>query len=74
MADHFQRDVEGDTYDGKGGPVKTTTNESTGVGVMDPLHDVARVVDHRAERALARKFDFRLLPVLALMCRSPGAP
>lgn len=29
--------------------------------------DTAWVVDHHAERALCRKFDFRLLPVLALM-------
>jgi hypothetical protein len=27
----------------------------------------AYVVDHHAERALCRKFDYRLLPVLALM-------
>jgi hypothetical protein len=27
----------------------------------------AYIVDHHAERALCRKFDFRLLPVLALM-------
>jgi hypothetical protein len=27
----------------------------------------AWIVDHHAERALCRKFDFRLLPVLALM-------
>ncbi|OJJ42827.1 hypothetical protein ASPZODRAFT_76139 [Penicilliopsis zonata CBS 506.65] len=29
--------------------------------------EVARVVDHQAERALCRKFDLRLLPVLAVM-------
>jgi hypothetical protein len=34
----------------------------------DPNHATARVVDHKAERALCRKFDFRLLPVLSLMC------
>jgi hypothetical protein len=33
------------------------------------LGETARIVDHEAERALCRKFDFRLLPVLALMCR-----
>ncbi|KAJ5787898.1 hypothetical protein N7457_002888 [Penicillium paradoxum] len=33
-------------------------------GVMD---DVTRVVDHKAERRLCRKFDFRLLPILAIM-------
>lgn len=31
------------------------------------IHDVARVIDHKAERALCRKFDIRLMPVLALM-------
>ncbi|KAH8882622.1 MFS general substrate transporter [Thozetella sp. PMI_491] len=29
--------------------------------------ETARVLDHTAERALCRKFDFRLLPVLAVM-------
>ena len=29
--------------------------------------DTAWVVDHHAERALCRKFDYRLLPVLAVM-------
>ncbi|PGH02173.1 hypothetical protein AJ80_08896 [Polytolypa hystricis UAMH7299] len=29
--------------------------------------DVARVVDHKAERIISRKFDMRLLPVLAVM-------
>ena len=32
--------------------------------------DTARVVDHIAERALCRKFDVRLMPVLAIMCKS----
>lgn len=35
------------------------------------LGETARVLDHSAERALCRKFDFRLLPVLAVMCRRP---
>lgn len=34
-------------------------------GVVD---EVTRVVDHKAERRLCRRFDFRLLPVLAIMC------
>lgn len=29
--------------------------------------ETAAVVDHHAERALCRKFDYRLLPVLAVM-------
>lgn len=34
---------------------------------LDSAAEVAYVVDHHAERALCRKFDFRLLPVLAIM-------
>ena len=30
--------------------------------------ETARVVDHIAERQLCRKFDMRLMPVLAVMC------
>jgi hypothetical protein len=42
--------------------------------IDDTLHDVAegetaRVVDHIAERQLCRKFDVRLMPVLAIMCK-----
>lgn len=33
----------------------------------DIAEDTVRVIDSAAERALCRKFDFRLLPVLALM-------
>lgn len=35
-------------------------------GVVD---EVTRVVDHKAERRLCRKFDYRLLPILAVMCK-----
>ena len=31
------------------------------------LGETAFVIDHHAERALCRKFDYRLLPILALM-------
>lgn len=31
--------------------------------------DTARVLDHKAERSLALKFDIRLMPVLAIMCK-----
>lgn len=34
-------------------------------GVLD---EVTRVVDHKAERRLCRRFDIRLLPILAVMC------
>lgn len=37
-----------------------------GSGVLD---EVTRVVDHKAERRLCRKFDYRLLPILAVMCK-----
>jgi hypothetical protein len=40
------------------------TEAEPGVGANG---DSAWVVDHHAERALCRKFDYRLLPVLALM-------
>ena len=33
------------------------------------VEDVVRVVDHKAERALCRRFDLRLLPILAVMCK-----
>jgi len=33
----------------------------------DVTAETAYVVDHHAERALCRKFDYRLLPVLAVM-------
>lgn len=35
------------------------------------MEETARVVDHPAERALCFKFDIRILPVLAVMCKSP---
>ena len=35
-------------------------------GVVD---EVTRVVDHKAERRLCRRFDIRLLPILAIMCK-----
>jgi hypothetical protein len=34
-----------------------------------PFAETARVLDHQAEQALCRNFDYRLLPVLALMCK-----
>ena len=35
-------------------------------------YETARVIDHQAERALCRKFDVRLMPVLAIMCKPPS--
>ena len=56
-----------------GSPVKDsktvdveTSRDPSSMGVIE---GVVRVVDHQAERALCRKFDFRLLPLLAFMCR-----
>jgi hypothetical protein len=44
------------------------------VGSHDvPLADTARVVDPVAERHLCRKFDVRILPVLAVMCEYNSA-
>jgi hypothetical protein len=59
-----------------GGTVKKTDT----LGTMDEptklnsvpgfMDEVTRIVDHKAERRLCRKFDYRLLPVLAVMCTS----
>ena len=45
--------------------VDVATNDA---GTSD---ETVRVVDHIAERALCRKFDFRILPVLSIMCKCP---
>ena len=45
----------------------TLKNYGSVPGVME---EVTRVVDHKAERRLCRKFDYRLLPILAIMCKS----
>lgn len=42
-------------------------NYGSAPGVVE---DVADIVDHKAERALCRRFDFRILPMLAVMCES----
>lgn len=42
-------------------------NSLQGEGKFDD--NVARITDHKAERALCRKFDVRLMPVLAIMCK-----
>lgn len=56
--------METPVKDSKAIDVETSRDPSVGVG-----EGVVRVVDHQAERALCRKFDFRLLPLLAFMCR-----
>jgi len=40
------------------------------VPVDTEVAETARVVDRIAERQLCRKFDIRLMPVLAVMCKS----
>jgi hypothetical protein len=46
--------------------VKTSQNaiDEASIGTQG---ETAFVIDHHAERALCRKFDYRLLPILALM-------
>lgn len=51
-----------------GDKVADADAESARGGDVD-IGETARVVDTQAERALCRKFDFRLLPVLAVMVR-----
>ncbi|KAJ5824713.1 Major facilitator superfamily domain general substrate transporter [Penicillium robsamsonii] len=54
----------------KADTVGTTEEPSTlkGYGsVPGVIDEVTRVVDHKAERRLCRKFDYRLLPILAVM-------
>lgn len=63
-------DVENEAVDNKNVRVLSTTNESTALGLKHSFPETARVIDHEAERALCRKFDFRLLPILAFMCMS----
>lgn len=59
-------DVEQATKDGRRGSDLAQVDSHKG-GV---IADTARVLDHPAERSLALKFDVRILPVLAIMCKS----
>lgn len=38
-------------------------------GAQGVVENVTAVIDHKAERALCLRFDFRILPMLAIMCR-----
>lgn len=49
------------------GDAESSTN---GEGAI--VAETARVLDHDAEVKLCRKFDIRILPVLAVMCKSPA--
>jgi hypothetical protein len=51
-----------------------STDIPSAAGILESLpsssHGLSsHVIDHKAERALCRKLDFRLLPILAFMCR-----
>lgn len=48
----------------------TDGNEIGNDGKIDAYGDEVHVVDHEAERRLCRKLDFRLMPVLAIMCKT----
>lgn len=62
------RNADSSSLDGKDVKTAYDVNEP-----VEPLSEVATnteaaaVIDHHAERALCRKFDYRLLPVLAVM-------
>ena len=53
-----------DTERGDDGVGKISHDEATA-----ETTETARVIDKTAERHLCQKFDFRLLPVLAVMCK-----
>lgn len=45
----------------------SSTNDEPGEATV--VAETARVLDHQAEVKLCRKFDIRILPVLAVMCK-----
>lgn len=64
-------------------PVKNSTMEESSIprkeidvessnGETAVIAETARVLDHAAEVKLTRKFDLRILPILAVMCKSSG--
>ncbi|KAJ9157575.1 MFS transporter [Pleurostoma richardsiae] len=55
-------DVEAPTKDGVAGEFNDASSSNSGA-----LAETARVIDHKAEMRLCRKFDFRLMPILAVM-------
>ncbi len=48
----------------------TTLSHDNDPKQLASTEEIARVIDHAAEKSLALKFDFRILPVLAVMCES----
>lgn len=62
-------------------PVKNSSMEESSIprkdidvessnGETAVIAETARVLDHAAEVKLTRKFDLRILPILAVMCKS----
>lgn len=66
MTSHQADDLEATASKGNLQP----THSHEDVPKYDDMEVTARVVDHAAERSLAFKFDIRILPVLAVMCKS----
>ncbi|RAQ55114.1 MFS transporter [Aspergillus flavus] len=60
-----------DTFKSAGRNASLDDNDTNKLGAYASapgvVEDVVRVVDHKAERALCRRFDLRLLPILAVM-------
>ncbi|PWW79448.1 MFS general substrate transporter [Tuber magnatum] len=60
-----ERDLKSPEPDARSASV---SGEGVGVGVVEGGEElIARVIDRKAERALCRRFDLRLLPALAVM-------
>lgn len=53
------------------GDIERTTAADPDDENLKVEEETARVIDHVAERRLCRKFDVRLMPVLAIMCMCP---
>lgn len=63
LGNHVSHDeATGDVNSEAGPPTK----------IIDLPGDTARVLDHEAERKLCFKFDIRILPILAVMCKLPN--
>ncbi|EFX01151.1 major facilitator superfamily transporter [Grosmannia clavigera kw1407] len=62
----FDSDLERTDTTVKNGAVISTGSDSEAPDAVDDEH-TPHVLDHKAERALVRKFDMRLLPILAVM-------
>ncbi|KAM3448269.1 hypothetical protein MY3296_007952 [Beauveria thailandica] len=63
--DNNTADVEASSS--KDNMAHTTLSHDDKPELMGTMDDIARVIDHKAERSLALKFDVRILPVIAVM-------